>query len=527
MSSTGTLLLVSVGPGFADLIPPAAQNAIARSQFIVSYDLYLNWIRPWLTNQKIITMPLTQERERAAKALDLARQGAVVSLISSGDIGVYAMAALAFDLMEESDTFDVQVIPGISAANSCASLLGSPLSHDFATLSLSDLLCPWSWIERRARHLAEADMTMALYNVQSKTRQQGIYQILKICLEHKSPETWCGVVRNAYREEQQVSVCTLAELRERSFDMLTTIIIGNRFTQRKRQFLYTPRGYMGWSKPAELPAAKLPHAAVWVFSGTADGNALARELIAQQHRVIVSTASEYGRELVETDVPGASVVSGRIGHMARLQLMKDRAARAIVDATHPFAKEISSQLQTLATELAIPYLRYERPSAPKSSFARYHSSTEAAAVEALKLGKRIFLATGVKDLLTFVQTPSADQAEWFVRITPEKNSLEQALAAGIPRSHICAMQGPVSQQLNVALWKEWQIDCVITKESGDAGGFSEKLEAARELGIRLIVIERPAIDYPVVCTAFPDVAHALERLLQNSPQTENQPTLIT
>jgi precorrin-3B C17-methyltransferase len=202
-------------------------------------------------------MPLTQERERAAKAIELARHGAVVSLVSSGDIGVYAMAALAFDLMEESDDFEVQVIPGISAANSCASLLGSPLSHDFATLSLSDLLCPWNWIEHRARHLAEADMTMALYNVQSKTRRQGVYQILKICQEHKSPETWCGVVRNAYREDQDVAICTLAELSGRSFDMLTTIIIGNRFTRRKRHFLYTPRGYLGWSQPDESPLCRI------------------------------------------------------------------------------------------------------------------------------------------------------------------------------------------------------------------------------------------------------------------------------
>ena len=527
MNTHGALLLVSVGPGFAELIPPAAQTAITRSQYIVSYDLYLNWIRPWLTNQEVITMPLTQERERAAKALELARQGIVVSLISSGDIGVYAMAALAFDLMEESDGFEVQVIPGISAANSCASLLGSPLSHDFATLSLSDLLCPWSWIEHRAHLLAEADMTMALYNVQSKTRRQGIYQILKICQEHKSSETWCGVVRNAYREDQQVSICTLAELSERRFDMLTTLIIGNRFTQRKRQFLYTPRGYLGWDKPSECKSPELPHSAVWVFSGTADGNALARELTDRQHRVVVSTASDYGRELVEADVPQASAISGHIGQKARLQLMKACSAQAIVDATHPFATEISRQLQALAQELDIPYLRYERPGTPKSSFAHYCPGMEAAAVEALRHGKRIFLATGVKDILTFLRTPGSHQAEWFVRITPEKNSLDQALAAGIPRAHICAMQGPASQQLNAALWKEWKIDCVVTKESGRAGGFSGKLEAARKLGLSLVVIERPALHYPVLCTNFPDVVRELERLLQQSSKSSIPTELIS
>ena len=163
-----------------------------------------------------------------------ARAGATVALISSGDIGIYAMAALAFEEMREEDTFDVNVIPGITAANACASLLGSPLSHDFATLSLSNLMCPWEWIEQRARHIAAADLACVLYNVQSNARVEGVYRVLDVMLEHKSPETLCGVVRNAYRPEQSVDVYKLRDLPALQFDMLTTIVIGNRFTRRKR-----------------------------------------------------------------------------------------------------------------------------------------------------------------------------------------------------------------------------------------------------------------------------------------------------
>ena len=155
---TGVLNLVSVGPGFADLIIPRAEAALRNSDVIVAYELYLRWIEPWIEGKEIHTPPLTQERERAMIAIDKARNGAKVALISSGDIGVYAMAALAFDEIKEDDNFEINVVPGITSANACASLLGSPLSHDFATLSLSDLLCPWDWIEQRARHIASADL---------------------------------------------------------------------------------------------------------------------------------------------------------------------------------------------------------------------------------------------------------------------------------------------------------------------------------------------------------------------------------
>ena len=140
---SGVLNLVSVGPGFADLIIPRAIAALQESDVIVAYDLYLRWIEPYLAGKEIHTPPLTQERARALLAIEKARGGAKVALISSGDIGIYAMAALAYEEMREDDTFEVKLIPGVTSANACASLLGSPLSHDFATLSLSDLLCPW------------------------------------------------------------------------------------------------------------------------------------------------------------------------------------------------------------------------------------------------------------------------------------------------------------------------------------------------------------------------------------------------
>ena len=520
MNSGGKLFLISAGPGFIDLIPPRAEVALKTSEFIVGYDLYLTWIAPWIAGKQICKLPLTQERERAATAIGLARNGQSVSLVSSGDVGVYGMAALVLELMVEEDVFELEVVPGISAASSCASLLGAPLSHDYAALSLSDLLCPWELIEGRARQLARADLVIALYNVQSKARTDGVYRILDIFLEHKAPTTLCGVVRNAYRSGQEHYVCSLGDLVRKEFDMLTTVIVGNKFTFRKREFIYTARGYNGpGATECRLQRDKVESAtaqnfknAIWVFSGTADGNALASKIAAAGLRVVISTATSYGRDLVASRFPGIPVKSGRIGVRARRRELQDSQALAIVDATHPFATEISSQLMALGQELNIPYLRYEREPVDCSIPMTLCDTMREAAAKAIDLGRRIFLATGSKDLETFLGHPGANQRDWFVRVAPEPESLENALALGIPRDRLFAMQGPCSRELNEVLWKDWQIDCVVTKESGAAGGFHAKAEAARSLGISLIVVNRPRMNYPAASNDFDFVIDWLQKL---------------
>jgi precorrin-6x reductase len=505
---SGILNLISVGPGFSDLIVPRAEAALRESEVIVAYEFYLRWIGPWLAGKEIHTPPLTQERERARLAIERARRGAKVALLSGGDVGIYAMAALAFEEMLEEDKYEVNVVPGITSANACASLLGSPLSHDFAALSLSDLLCPWEWIEERARHIAEADLACVLYNVQSAGRQTGVYRILNLMLQFKGPQTWCGVVQNAYRPGQQVSVYRLEELPALQFDMLTTIVIGNQFTRRKRDYIFTPRGYYDWPLTDETANDQaLPERAVWVFSGTSDGNALANMLAARGARVVVSAATEYGGEVAGTDCPGVSVWAGRRGVEARRQALVHSQARVMIDATHPYASLISEQLIGLSREIGIPYLRYERSGAPAPDHGEICESMERAAERAIALGRRIFLATGSKDLATFLHAPGAAERQWFVRITTE--FVQRAIALGVPRSHLCAMQGPFSQAFNEALWRDWQIDCVVTKDSGDAGGYHAKAAAAAALRIPLLVIQRPKLAYPLVVSTFDAVLEQL------------------
>ncbi len=510
---SGILNLVSVGPGTQDLIVPRARQALEHSDVIVGYDLYLTWIMPWIKGKEIHTPPLTLERERALLALAKARAGERVALISSGDIGIYAMAALVFEEMRDDDAFELNVVPGITAANACASLLGSPLSHDFATLSLSNLMCSWEWIEQRARHIAAADLACVLYNVQSKARTDGVYRVLDLLLEHKSPETLCGVVRNAYRPDQSVAIHRLRELTALHFDMLTTIVIGNRFTRRKRSWIFTPRGYNDWNTcHASQTAFDPPKEAVWVFSGTSDGNALARELADQYGPIVVSTASEYGGDLARQRCVGVTVWAGRQGVERRRQALHASRARAIVDATHPYAQQMSEQLIALAKELDLPYLRYERPSALDCESALVCDSAEEAAGRAIATGRRIFLATGSKDLATFLQAPGANEREWFLRITPDPGLIRRAITLGIARDHLIAMQGPFSEELNTALWRDQRIDCVVTKDSGEAGGFRAKVRAAAALAIPLVVLRRPQVAYPRSAADFAAVKSQLSSL---------------
>ncbi|MFJ3054780.1 precorrin-3B C(17)-methyltransferase [Herbaspirillum sp. NPDC087042] len=514
VNQKGVLNLVSVGPGFEEMIIPRAIAALRDSEVIVAYELYLRWIAPHIAGKEIHTPPLTQERERALLAIEHARAGRRVALISSGDIGIYAMAALAFDDMREDDTYEVNVIPGVTSANACASLLGSPLSHDFATLSLSNLLCPWSWIEQRASHIAQADLACVLYNVQSAGRQEGVYRILQLMLQHKAPHTLCGVVRNAYRPGQQVSIHRLDELPGLQFDMLTSIVIGNRFTQRKRDWIFTPRGYNDWSEESQAQeVAQLPQQAVWVFSGTSDGNALAAQLAGQGRSVVVSAATGYGGELAREDCPGAVVWAGRQGVEARRQALRDSQAQVLVDATHPYATLMSQQLMTLSQELGIPYLRYERPGELAADDPDGCADMDEAARKAVESGSRIFLATGSKDLASFLQAPGASDRQWFARVTADPDFIGRALELGLPRAHLCAMQGPFSQAFNEALWRDWGIDCVVTKDSGEAGGYRAKVAAARALGIRLLTVRRPSLHYPEAASDFAGVQAGLARLL--------------
>jgi len=246
MTQAGTLFVVGLGPGARAAMTRQALEALHRSRVIVGYDGYFEGIADLVDGKECLALPLGEERERARLAVERALKGDTVCVISSGDAGIYGMAGLVLETLEASGRpsgLEVAVIPGVSAVNACAALLGAPLGHDFAVISLSDLLTPWECIEKRLAAAAEADFVLALLNPRSSRRDWQLGRAQEILLRKRSPETPVGIVRQAYRLGQSVEITTLARMSAAAVDMFTTAIVGNSQTRRIGDRLVTPRGY--------------------------------------------------------------------------------------------------------------------------------------------------------------------------------------------------------------------------------------------------------------------------------------------
>lgn len=244
----GKLLIIGFGPGSTDHFTFRAKQAIAESDCILGYKTYVDLIADLITDQEVISAGMTEEVSRAQEAVRLAEQGRKVAVISSGDAGVYGMGGLVYEVLvekgwTEETGVEVEIIPGISAINSCASLLGAPVMHDACTISLSDHLTPWKLIEKRIDAAAQADFVIALYNPRSGRRTRQIEETQRILLNYRSPNTPVGLVKSAYRQGQTVVITTLEKMLEHEIGMLTTVIIGNSSTFMYDNKIITPRGY--------------------------------------------------------------------------------------------------------------------------------------------------------------------------------------------------------------------------------------------------------------------------------------------
>lgn len=238
------LYLVGLGPGSLELMSLKARQVVEQADVIVGYGLYVKLIAPLIKQQTLVRSGMTKEWQRADAAINSVQEGKTVALVCSGDAGIYAMASLVFELIAEQDmSIDVEMVPGITAANGCASLVGAPLGHDSCTISLSDLLTPWDVILRRIEAAASADFAITFYNPRSKKRQNQIVEARDILLKYRSAHTPVAVVNAAYREEQSVQLSTLQEFINLEFGMNASIIIGNTSSYRFRDWIITPRGY--------------------------------------------------------------------------------------------------------------------------------------------------------------------------------------------------------------------------------------------------------------------------------------------
>ena len=246
----GKLYIVGVGPGHHDHMTFRAKQVIEESDTIVGYETYVNLVEDLIEGKEVHRYAMTQEVERAHQCIDLAKSGKIVSLVSSGDPGIYGMAGLIYEMLAE-ERWDrrtglfVEIVPGISSLNSCAALVGSPLMTDFAVVSMSDLLVPWEIIIKRVEAAAQGDFVIVIYNPASKKRIHQLQDTRKILLKYRSPNTPVAIIKGAYRESQEVVLTDLENMENHQdkLGMITTVIVGNSSTFRYDDLMINPRGY--------------------------------------------------------------------------------------------------------------------------------------------------------------------------------------------------------------------------------------------------------------------------------------------
>jgi len=247
---TGKLYIVGVGPGHHDHMTFRAKEVISESDTIVGYETYVNLVQDLIVGKTIHRYAMTQEVERAHQCIDLAKSGKIVSLVSSGDPGIYGMAGLIYETLAETgwnpkEGLQVEIIPGVSALNSCASIVGSPLMTDFAVVSMSDLLVPWEIIEKRVESAAQGDFVIVIYNPASKKRIHQLQKTREILLNYRKPTTPIAIIKGAFRESQTIVITDLENLPNYSdqLGMISTVIIGNSSTYTYKDLMINPRGY--------------------------------------------------------------------------------------------------------------------------------------------------------------------------------------------------------------------------------------------------------------------------------------------
>ena len=239
----GKLYVVGLGPGDYDNMTVRADRALQECDSIIGYHVYVDLVKSRYPDKKTLTTPMTKEADRCRMALEAARGGEKVAMVCSGDSGIYGMAALIYELRGEDKEPEIDVIPGLTAACSGAALLGAPLTHDFAVVSLSDRLTPWETIERRLDSAAKADFSIVLYNPASHGRPDHLRRACEILLRTLPEERPCGIARSIGREGESRELLTLGQLKDASVDMFCTVFIGNSATKVAGGQLITPRGY--------------------------------------------------------------------------------------------------------------------------------------------------------------------------------------------------------------------------------------------------------------------------------------------
>lgn len=237
------LYVIGIGPGEYEQMTLKAIHAMEKSEVIIGYTVYVDLVKEHFPGKEFLTTPMKKEVDRCVMAFEEAKKGKVVSMICSGDAGVYGMSGLMYEVGVNYPEVELEIIPGVTAATGGAAVLGAPLIHDFCLISLSDLLTPWEKIEARLLAAAEADFVVCLYNPSSRKRSDYLQKVCDLMMQYKSPETVCGIVSYIGRDGEHYEVMDLKTLRDTKVDMFTTVWVGNSQTKEINGKMVTPRGY--------------------------------------------------------------------------------------------------------------------------------------------------------------------------------------------------------------------------------------------------------------------------------------------
>jgi precorrin-3B C17-methyltransferase len=409
-------------------------------------------------------------------------------------------------LMELDPSAEIEVVPGITACQAAAARLGAPLMNDFCVLSLSDLLTPREEVLRRVSAVAAADLVVCLYNPTSRRRRPLFEQVVGNLLQARLPETPVGWVKNAYREGEEIHLTTLGQLSEEPVDMWSVVVVGSSRTEVLAGRMVTRRGYRekyGTGESAEEESSPDGGGAqtgpeteagaeplLYVLGGTSFSRQLVSELEGAGYRVRLSVATPLGAAEVQ-EAPAGGVHEGRLDVDGLRAELESSGARALIDATHPFAVEVSRAARQAAEVAGLPLLRASRPAwAPENEEGRvtFFSNAQDAASALAESGEKAFLTVGAKGLTDFAGRGLPLAA----RVLPTPESVQAAGSAGIAPEDLIAAYPPYDAAFTAACLSRTRASIIVSKESGREGGLDEKLEAARLAGARLFVVGRPA-----------------------------------
>ncbi|MCK5353507.1 MAG: precorrin-3B C(17)-methyltransferase, partial [Methyloprofundus sp.] len=294
----GKIYLVGFGPGAEEHMSYKAKAAISESDVVIGYTTYIKLVKDLLDGKEVVRKGMTEEIDRCIEAYEQAKLGKTVALISSGDIGVYGMAGPTYEVLLQAgwtpdDAIKVEIVPGSTALSACASLVGAPLTHDFCSISLSDLLTPWPVIARRLEAAGNADFVIALYNPKSGRRTEQIVQAQKILLRYRRADTPVAIVKSAYRRRQAIQLVRLDEMAECDIGMLTTVLIGNSSTFIQEGLMITPRGYANKYNRLTGEAKAGEQAGVSLSMGLEGWYACLRRYVAENEGLTLEKIADY------------------------------------------------------------------------------------------------------------------------------------------------------------------------------------------------------------------------------------------